>query len=128
MYMTIMFKFKIFVFLFISAFFVGILNPTPNYASAYYHEESSIQKTQQKKAHLLILLNDLREGDENQNVKALQDRLKLLGFFPKNVKSTGFFGPITKKAVMDFQKSRKIKQTGFVEILTRANLALTGFK
>ena len=42
-------------------------------------------------------------GQENSEISALQDVLKYEGLIPSNVESTGFFGSITAKAVMNFQ-------------------------
>ena len=43
------------------------------------------------------------------SVKSLQDILKFEGFFPKNVESTGFFGSITRTALIKFQQKYKIE-------------------
>ncbi len=42
-------------------------------------------------------------NDQNADVKALQDCLRYDGEYPANADSTGFFGPITQKAVGAFQ-------------------------
>lgn len=39
-----------------------------------------------------------------EDVKALQKALTTLGLFPKNAVVDGLYGPITRKAVLDFQK------------------------
>lgn len=46
---------------------------------------------------------DLALGQSNDEVKALQDCLRWDGEFPANAQSTGYFGPITQKAVGDYQ-------------------------
>jgi hypothetical protein len=46
---------------------------------------------------------NLSLGMTDPDVKALQDILKYEGFFPKEIASTGFFGSITKAAVIKFQ-------------------------
>lgn len=46
---------------------------------------------------------DLDLGTTSDDVRALQDCLKFDGEFPTNADSTGFFGPITQKAVGDYQ-------------------------
>lgn len=51
---------------------------------------------------------DLSYGEANNEVKELQDKLKLLGFFPKTVPSTGLYGDITKTAVSKFQYTYKV--------------------
>jgi hypothetical protein len=42
------------------------------------------------------------------DVKALQDILKYEGFFPANSQSTGYYGSISSKAVLAWQKKHKI--------------------
>ena len=51
---------------------------------------------------------NLRFGEKSNEVKALQDALKIDGTFPKNVISTGFYGNITAKAVYAFQTKYKV--------------------
>lgn len=46
---------------------------------------------------------DLKYNDKKEDVKQLQTRLKDQNFFPYNVSSTGWFGPITAKAVNLFK-------------------------
>ena len=46
----------------------------------------------------------LKFGQKNQDIKELQDILKYDGSFPTNVESTGYYGSITAKAVLAFQK------------------------
>lgn len=66
---------------------------------------------------------DMRPGDTNDEVKALQDVLKFEGLFPTNVDSTGYFGAITKKAAVAFQAKHGISPTsGLVLTLTRSKL------
>lgn len=55
----------------------------------------------------------------SDQVTTLQIKLQNLGYFPKNLQPTGYFGSITKKAVMDFQAAQGISATGFVGPLTR---------
>lgn len=56
-------------------------------------------------------------------VKSLQDCLKFESLFPANVASSGVFGAITKKAVVDFQKKYSLLPTlGNVGPLTTAKL------
>lgn len=50
---------------------------------------------------------NLQKDTNNPDTIALQDILKYEGFFPINTESTGFFGSITSKAVMDFQRKYK---------------------
>lgn len=51
--------------------------------------------------------NDLTFGmTNNDSVKALQEVLQNLGYFPKNTSCTGYYGAITATAVVKFQTER----------------------
>ncbi|MFZ2152297.1 MAG: peptidoglycan-binding domain-containing protein [Minisyncoccia bacterium] len=52
----------------------------------------------------------------------LQNVLKYEGLFAKNIDSTGYFGAVTKKAVMDFQMKYGIEVVGEVGPKTRLKL------
>ena len=64
----------------------------------------------------------MRVGDRNSDVVALQDFLKSKGMFPSNVDSTGYFGSITKRAVIQYQKANKLTVDGIVGKNTIASL------
>ncbi len=65
---------------------------------------------------------DLSVGVQNTQVQALQQKLQALGYFPKELEPTGYFGSVTKKAVIDFQATQGLPTTGFVGPLTRSAL------
>ncbi|MFA5175589.1 MAG: peptidoglycan-binding protein [Patescibacteria group bacterium] len=67
-------------------------------------------------------IKDIKQGDKNEDVKQLQTRLKDTNFFPYNVNSTGYFGSITKQAVIIFQKFFNLMQTGIVDTMMRERL------
>lgn len=48
------------------------------------------------------------------SIVSLQNCLKFDGVFPKNIESTGLYGPITTNAVKDFQKKNGLEQVGTV--------------
>lgn len=50
----------------------------------------------------------LAVGTENQNVRQVQRDLKKLGYFPRNVHTTDYFGPLTEHAVVAFEKDHKL--------------------
>lgn len=52
-----------------------------------------------------VFLYDLTVGSKGTDVFNLQYALQELGFFPANIKPTGYFGGITRQAVKDFQKA-----------------------
>lgn len=55
-------------------------------------------------------------------VKSLQDCLKHLGYFPTNVESTGYFGELTKQALIKFQKANGLNAEGVFGELTKKKL------
>ncbi|MGI6113492.1 MAG: LysM peptidoglycan-binding domain-containing protein [Mahellales bacterium] len=63
---------------------------------------------------------NLVEGMSGEDVRQAQDLLKSLGYF--KVDSTGYFGPVTKKAVMDFQRDYGISTTGNIGPITRGKM------
>ncbi len=69
----------------------------------------------------LDLNSDLRQGYRDsvniKNIYNLQAYLKSKGYLNSN--PTGFFGPLTLKAVKNFQKDNAIRNTGLVGPLTR---------
>jgi len=50
----------------------------------------------------------MRLGERSDDVARLQDKLKWLGFFPKHIDSTGYYGTITQQAVVKFQQKNKV--------------------
>jgi hypothetical protein len=67
-------------------------------------------------------MEELKYGSRGQEVKELQTRLRDQNFFPWNIPSTGYFGPITLKALKIFQSFFNLPLTGIVDILTREAL------
>lgn len=67
------------------------------------------------------LQNNLKQRDQNNEVKSLQSFLKQKGYL--NTEPTGFFGTLTTKAVIDFQKANNINPAvGYVGAVTRAKI------
>ncbi|MHC5595957.1 MAG: peptidoglycan-binding domain-containing protein, partial [Nostoc sp.] len=54
--------------------------------------------------------NYLTKGDEGEDVRVLQERLRIAGFYYGN--ATGIFGPITEESVKRFQDSYKLSVDG----------------
>jgi len=71
--------------------------------------------------------NLLVKGDEGEAIKALQERLRVAGFYYGN--STGIFGPITEDAVKRFQRAYGLGVDGIVgaETLTKLPPIGVGF-
>lgn len=68
---------------------------------------------------LSTFTRDLRFGMSGDDVKALQDYLRTLGFY-SNPNSTGFFDTPTKKAVIAWQKKNKLLARGYFGPYSRA--------
>lgn len=68
--------------------------------------------------------NYLMKGDEGEDVKSLQTRLRVAGFYFGN--ATGIFGPITEEAVKRFQSAYKLDADGIVGPATLAKLPPLG--
>lgn len=62
----------------------------------------------------------LSVGMSGQDVKELQTILKSKGYF--NYQVTGYFGPVTKKAVMDYQRASKLYPYGVADFTTIKSL------
>lgn len=63
----------------------------------------------------------LSYGSRGKEVKQLQNALKQLGYFKGEV--TGFYGPITKRAVARFQRAQGMHADGIVGLKTKEALA-----
>ena len=61
----------------------------------------------------------LKQGQRNAEVKLLQQKLQQLGFFPKNISPTDFFGLVTKQALKAFQRANGISPVGYLGPKTR---------
>jgi L,D-transpeptidase YcbB len=62
--------------------------------------------------------DDLREGSSSARVILVKTLLRELGDYPKNVRVTKSFGPLLKKAVLQYQDRYNIEKTGTVEKVT----------
>jgi peptidoglycan hydrolase-like protein with peptidoglycan-binding domain len=71
-------------------------------------------------ATILSTNSTLKIGANGTDVKKLQEKLTELKFFSGDI--TGYFGPITEKAVMAFQTANNLDAVGFVGPKTRALL------
>ncbi|MBD2500777.1 peptidoglycan-binding protein [Anabaena azotica] len=68
--------------------------------------------------------NYLVKGDEGEDVRSLQQRLRVAGFYYGN--ATGIFGPITEEAVKRFQTAYKLDADGIVGPATLSKLPPEG--
>ncbi len=67
----------------------------------------------------------LSYGATGVAVTELQNQLKKLGHFPQNIPVTGYFGDITKTAVIQYQKANKLQPDGIVGATTATALGMT---
>jgi peptidoglycan hydrolase-like protein with peptidoglycan-binding domain len=68
--------------------------------------------------------NLLARGDEGEEVRVLQERLRVAGYYKGN--STGIFGSITEEAVKRFQQAYKLDNDGVVGPETQRRLPASG--
>lgn len=64
----------------------------------------------------------LKYEDDNDNVKAMQQRLFDLGYVDDKENITGYYGDISKAAVTEFQKKNGIKESGTADNETLTKL------
>jgi peptidoglycan hydrolase-like protein with peptidoglycan-binding domain len=64
----------------------------------------------------------MRQGSRGESVAALQRRLANLGYFSGT--ATGYFGPITANAVLNFQRDYRLQTDGVVGVNTAAALGM----
>ncbi len=77
---------------------------------------------EERKASLrYIFSKSTKDGSESSEVRQLQLTLKAMGHFTYPV-ATGYFGPITRDAVIAYQKKKGIPLTGEADLLTRRAL------
>ena len=67
-----------------------------------------------------------RRGSRGTNVATVQNVLKSQGFMSRSVNSTGFYGSITTRAVMNFQRARGLRVDGIVGPQTLRAMGLAG--
>ncbi len=67
-----------------------------------------------------LLNRSLTNGSQGDDVRSLQEYLKSEGYFSMN--ATGYFGPVTGKAVSAWQQSQGLSSVGAVGPMTRARL------
>ena len=76
---------------------------------------------ERKAALRYIFSKTLQEGAEGSEVRQLQLTLKAMKYFTYPV-ATGYYGEITRDAVVAFQKKKGLTQTGVADQLTRRAL------
>lgn len=87
-----------------------------------FYQTKSVKTT--ISALALTLVKDFEVGDTDEAIQYLQEFLISLGFLPKIHTPTDFFGPVTEKAILEFQKVNGLPETGIVDEATRNALLL----
>jgi hypothetical protein len=59
-------------------------------------------------------IKQMKYGDNSEDVRRLQTALQINGTFRKTLAPTGFYGAITRKAVLDFQLKYKIADRNYL--------------
>ena len=77
-----------------------------NFFAAYPMNFAFEEQTTEKPKYTFNMT--LSFGQTNEHIKSLQDILKYEGMFPINTDSTGYYGSITSKGVLLFQKKYKV--------------------
>ncbi|MBX9765210.1 peptidoglycan-binding protein, partial [Patescibacteria group bacterium] len=96
------------------------LSSAPSPASAAPASSSATPTTPAQTGASYTFTKRLEVGVVNSEVKELQKLLSTLGYFKEE--PTGYFGNLTKAAVIAFQKAEGIEPLGFVGPATRAAL------
>lgn len=97
-----------------------ILDPTFNNSPFTGESITNASETPSTSNSRTIIQASLQQGDRGQEVKDLQQRLQILGHYRGN--TTGNFGPLTKEAVIRFQKQAGLTPNGIVDSSTKAAL------
>ena len=63
-----------------------------------------------------IYERELKQGDEGEDVRALQERLQALGYFAGS--ADGWFGPDTGEALAEFQRQNGLLASGMLDEIT----------
>jgi len=69
-----------------------------------------------------IFSRDLSISSRHEEVVLLQKALQELNYFPKNELPTNYFGPLTQRALIGYQKTAGLPQTGILDSQTRTSL------
>lgn len=70
-----------------------------------------------------VLGEDVGEGETGEHVRCLQEFLKKEGHLDHSIPSTGYYGPLTKTAVMKWQLQAGLPSTGFFGPMSRVKFA-----
>ncbi len=106
----------------------GVVGPSTkkamSHSKKHHHKPKYHKVSYQKKATCRPCSKNgmLTHGDRGYEVKKVQRRLARMGYF--HAKATGYYGPITKHAVMAFQRKCGLKADGVVGRSTRKAMGI----
>jgi hypothetical protein len=92
-----------------------------NQGTAKNTKSKNYNKPTVKGVSTFNFIKNIKFGTKGTDVVELQKRLRKEGYF-KYPTNTGYFGNVTLKAVLKYQKAHGIDQTGFVGPVTRGSL------
>ena len=95
-----------------------VLPPQQGGAGSGSGTTGTIPPAQQSQSAVSILSN-LSVGAQSSQVQVLQQKLQTLGYFPSSIVPSGYFGAVTKQAVIEYQAAMGLPATGFVGSMTR---------
>jgi peptidoglycan hydrolase-like protein with peptidoglycan-binding domain len=97
---------------------VNTQTPRPRATNAASRTQQATVQTKRRVSGIL------GKGDEGEQVRILQERLRVAGYYYGN--STGIFGPITEDAVKRFQQAYNLEADGLVGPATLRRLPPAG--
>jgi peptidoglycan hydrolase-like protein with peptidoglycan-binding domain len=109
----------------------GVVGPKTKYAMTHYKKakQQEPKPKYHKVSHSKMATcrscskhGMIAHGDRGYEVKKVQRRLARMGYF--HAKATGYYGPITKHAVMAFQRKCGLKADGVVGHSTRKAMGI----
>ena len=74
--------------------------------------QTRIVKQQPRKSYNLFFSKPINFKQTSNDVVIIQNKLKYLGFFPKTVDASGYFGNITKQSIKNYQKAKGLPVNG----------------
>src|SRR4051812_16939917 len=102
--------------------FVGLVSATPFLASAVVMMPPPVPPPEQSPRVCGLLSRNLSRGSQGDDVRGLQEFLLRDGYLQAS--ATGYFGPMTARAVSQWQSAEGIQRVGAFGPLSRARLKI----
>jgi len=116
---------KLFIFLILVSLFFGMLEVSAQVTAQNQPVlENIVPLVSLETATDVLVVPEvnLRAGNRNQHVRKLQRILQSLGYFPIDTELTENFGPLTRRAITNFQRNNRLPMSGFFGPATRKAL------